>query len=127
MKLCKPGTKGNLEWLDQGNTVIGVTGNATSASNCNAPNGAYALTLTFAFTTTYANSNGACSVSGQKTYTSTPGAVIDQKQGGNSIMPIPRQLWCDHYRAGTGYGAADVDGFLVLGWLNFKRAPAASI
>jgi hypothetical protein len=42
------------------------------------------LTLTFAFTTTYANSNGACSVSGQKTFTSTPGAVIDQ--GGNSTV-----------------------------------------
>ena len=130
VKLCKPGTKGNLEWLDQGNTVIGVTGNATSASNCNAPNGAYELTLTFAFTTTYANSNGACSASGQKTYTSTPGAVIDQKQGGNSIIKLTTtyNFWnAINTAPEPGTALLMLMGLLALGWLNFKRAPAASI
>lgn len=129
VKLCKPGTKGNLEWLDQGNTVIGVSGTTTSANNCNAPNGSYALTLSFAFTTTYATSNGACSVTGQKTYTSTPGAVIDQKQGGNSIIKLTTtyNFWnAINTVPEPGTALLMLMGLLVLGWLNFKRAPAAS-
>ena len=129
VKLCKPGTKGSLEWLDQGNTVIGVTGTTTSANNCNSPNGSYALTLTFAFTTTYGTSNGACSVSGQKTYTSTPGAVIDQKQGGNSIIKLTTtyNFWnAINTAPEPGTALLMLMGLLVLGWLNFKRAPAAS-
>ena len=129
MKLCKPGTKGNLEWLDQGNTVIGVSGTTTSANNCNLPNLAYQLTLTFAFTTTYATSNGACSASGQKTYTSTTGAVIDQKDGSNSINKLTNtyNFWnAINTAPEPGTAVLMLMGLLVLGWLNFKRAPAAS-
>ncbi len=32
VKLCKPGTNNQLEWLDQGNTVIGVNGTLTSGT-----------------------------------------------------------------------------------------------
>ena len=33
VKMCKPGTKNQLEWLDQGNTVVGVTGVLTSGTS----------------------------------------------------------------------------------------------
>ena len=125
VKMCKPGTKGNLEWLDQGNTVIGVSGTLTSANNCNLPNGAYQLTLSFAFNSTFSSSNGACSVSGQKSYTSTMGALIQQKQMGNLITKLNSTY--DFFNA-TINGAPEpgtvllmLTGLLVLGWMSKKR------
>ena len=80
VKMCKPGTKGNLEWLDQGNTVVGVTGVLTSGTSATVPVDGYRLTLTMTgISNTYGNVNGSCSVSGQKTYTYTKGAVIEKQ------------------------------------------------
>ena len=77
VKMCKPGTKGNLEWLDQGNTVVGVTGVLTSGTTATVPDDGYRLTLSLAITNNYSSSNGACSgSSGQLSYTRTAGAVI---------------------------------------------------
>src|SRR6266542_688180 len=83
VKMCKPGTNNQLEWLDQGNTVVGVNGTLTSGTTSTVPNNGYRLTLTFTFNSTYASSNGPCTVSGQQSYTSTKVALLE-KQTGNS-------------------------------------------
>ena len=84
VKLCKPGTNQQLEWLDQGNAAIGVNGTLTSGNSATVPLNGYRLTLTTTVTSdTYASSNGPCTVSGQRTYAATLAAVID-KQTGNS-------------------------------------------
>lgn len=78
VKMCKPGTKGNLEWLDQGNTVVGVTGVLTSGTTATVPNNGYRLTLSLVITDNIGSSNGACLDSGKLSYTRTAGAVIDK-------------------------------------------------
>jgi hypothetical protein len=127
VKMCKPGTKGNLEWLDQGNTVIGVAGVVTSANNCNLPNNAYQLTLSFAFNSTYSSSNGACSISGQKSYTSTMGALIEQKQMGNLITKLTStyNFWNTNTIPEPGTVLLMLTGLLVLGWMSMKRMRTA--
>ncbi len=86
VKMCKPGTKGQLEWLDQGNTVVGVTGLLTGTANT----ALYQLTLTMSgISDTYAGSSGSCTVYGAKTYTYTAGAVMDKQADtvGGVIIP----------------------------------------
>jgi hypothetical protein len=86
VKLCKPGTRGQLEWLNEGNAVVGVTGTLTSgtSSTVPSPNG-YRLTLGMTnIVDTFNSSNGACTVLGQKTYTYTGTAVIDRRDGSSS-------------------------------------------
>ena len=89
LKMCKEGTKdkitgiAQLEWLDQGTTVVGVTGTLTSGNNDTVLADGYRLVLTMAnIVDTYTNP-GPCTVSGAKTYSYTAGAEID-KQDGNS-------------------------------------------
>ena len=85
VKMCLPGTKRNLEWLDQGNTVVGVTGLLTGTSST----ALYQLTLTMSgISDTYAASSGSCTVYGAKTYTYTAGAVMDKQAGAGSAVII---------------------------------------
>ncbi len=80
VKMCKPGTNNQLEWLDQGNTVVGVTGVLTSGTSSTVPINGYRLTLTMTgISDTYGSANGPCTVRGDKTYTYTPSAVIEQR------------------------------------------------
>jgi hypothetical protein len=68
IKRCKPGTNGQLEWLDQGDPILGMFGNlgATVGSGVNQvtyrvaiPGGTY----------TIQNVSGSCTTSGQDNYT----------------------------------------------------------
>lgn len=93
VKMCKPGTKNQLEWLDQGNTVVGVTGVLTSGTSPSGQDDDYRLTLTMTgISDTYGSANGACSVSGQKTYTYTAGALIEKQ---NCVRTQPGQGNCN--------------------------------
>jgi|GEM_PF-3397770 len=84
VKICARGTKDNLEWLDQGDSVVGVTGMLTGTSDSDR----YQLTLTMdGISDTYAASNGSCTDSGAKTYTYIAGAVMDKEFiGGGSVI-----------------------------------------
>ena len=127
VKLCKPGTKGQLEWLDQGNTIVGVTGAVTSGNSSAVPINGYRLTLTMTgISNTYGSSNGACSVSGQKTFTFTPGAVIAKQIGNsgnfNTILTTTYNFWnAINTAPEPGTAVLMLMGLLVLGWLNYKR------
>ena len=95
--MCKPGTGGKYEWLDQGLTVVAVTGTLTSASVPASPPAPLIPTGTYrlVFTNTgvvdnYATSNGACTVVPGKetytiTYTSTRGATLEKNIGTPSV------------------------------------------
>ena len=144
VKMCKPGTKGNLEWLDQGNTVVGVTGVLTSGTTATVPDDGYRLTLSLAITNNYSSSNGACSgSSGQLSYTRTAGAVIDKLA---CVLPANSNANQKSCNANTGtfsyvtkltttynfwnatHGVPEpgtmflfLIGLLGLGWLNMTR------
>ena len=128
VKMCKPGTKNQLEWLDQGTTVVGVTGILTSGTSSTVPSNGYRLMLTMTgISNTYAASNGPCpNNSGQKTYTYTAGAVIE-KQTGNSgnftnKLSSTYNLWnATHGVPEPGTIFLFLIGLLGLGWLNMTR------
>ena len=130
VKLCKPGTKNQLEWLDQGNTVIGVNGTLTSGTTSAVPNNGYRLTLTFTFTSTYGSSNGPCTVSGQQSYTSTKVALLEKRQGNSANFDTKLN---STYNFGSATNSAPepgsmllmLTGLLVLGWMSMKRMRAA--
>ncbi|WP_239237485.1 hypothetical protein, partial [Candidatus Nitrotoga sp. BS] len=83
VKICALGTKNQLEWLDQGNSVVGVTGVLAGTSSLFL----YQLTLTMAnISDTYAASNGPCTVSGAKTYTYTAQAEMDKQSIGGGLL-----------------------------------------
>ena len=126
VKMCKPGTNGNLEWLDQGNTIVGANGTLTSGTSSTVPSGGYRLILTTTISNE-TNPSGSCTTSGQVNYTRTLGAVIDKRDGdtdnytnrftgifsfGNVVSAVPEP--------GTisllGLGLAG------LGWMGAKRA-----
>jgi hypothetical protein len=129
VKMCKPGTNDQLEWLDQGNTVVGVTGVLTSGTSSTVPNNGYRLTLTMTgISDTYGSSNGSCSVSGQKTYTYTAGAVID-KLDSSSIYQIILSSTYNFWNATNGVPepstvALMLLGLLGMGWISMKRIRA---
>lgn len=116
VKMCAPGTGGNLEWLDQGPTVVGVTGTLTSTTPAT-----YTLTLGMGpVTDSYSTSNGTCSTAGAKTYTYTSSAVITQ--GITTPLTNTYNFW---NVAGTvpipGTIFLLLIGMLVLGWMSMKR------
>ena len=93
VKMCKPGTNKQLEWLDQGNTVVGVTGILTSGTSSTVPNNGYRLTLTMTgIGNTYGSANGSCTESGKKTYTYTAGALIEKQ---TCVRTRPGQGGCN--------------------------------
>jgi hypothetical protein len=126
VKMCKPGTRNQLEWLDQGNQVIGVNGTLTSGTTSAVPANGYRLTLTFTFNSTYASSNGPCTVSGQQSYTSTKVAVLDKRQGSSAIFVNELTSTYNFWNAtNTAPEPSTVllmlMGLLVLGWMSRKR------
>jgi hypothetical protein len=127
VKLCKPGTRNELEWLDQGNTVVGVTGTLTSGTSSTVPTDGYRLTLTMTgITDTYGSSSGPCTVSGQKTFAYTAGAVIAKQTGssGNftTVLSSTYNIWNPIGRVPEpGTALLMAMGLLVLGWMNMKR------
>jgi hypothetical protein len=130
VKLCKPGTHNQLEWLDQGNTVIGVNGTLTSGTTSTVPNNGYRLTLTFTFNSTYASSNGPCTVSGQQSYTSTKVALLEQQTGGSGNYTTKLNSTYNFWNATNsapepGTVLLMLTGLLVLGWMSRKRMRAA--
>ncbi|WP_239253421.1 hypothetical protein, partial [Candidatus Nitrotoga sp. M5] len=84
VKICARGTNNKLEWLDQGDSVVGATGvlTGTSASD------RYQLTLTMdGISDTYASSNGSCTVSGAKTFAYIAGAaMVKESIGGGAVI-----------------------------------------
>lgn len=127
VKMCKPGTKGQLEWLDQGNTVVGVTGVLTSGNSSTVPADGYQLTLTMTgINNTYGSANGSCSVSGQKTYTYTAGAVIEKLDSGSNTFINKLSSTYNFWNATNGIPEPGtmflfLIGLLGLGWLNMTR------
>jgi len=126
VKLCKPGTNHQLEWLDQGNTVIGVNGTLTSGTTSAVPNNGYRLTLTFTFNSTFGSSNGPCTVSGQPSYTSTKLALLEKQTGGSGNFTTKLSTTYNFWNAIStipepGTVLLMLTGLLVLGWMSKKR------
>jgi hypothetical protein len=143
VKMCKPGTGGRLEWLDQGLTVVAVTGTLTSASipasppNPAIPTGTYRLVFTNTdVVDTYAASTGPCAlVPGKEkytiTYTSTRGAALEKKTTVGGVV-----TWNNINPATTTYNLWNVtngvpepatlllilSGLLGYGWMTRRRA-----
>jgi len=128
VKMCKPGTNNQLEWLDQGNTVVGVTGTLTSGSST-ALTDEYRLVLTMSgISDTYGSSNGSCSSVGQKTYTFTAGAVIDKLDSSSNYQTILSSTY-NFWNATNGVPepgtvALMLLGLLGMGWISMKRIRA---
>jgi hypothetical protein len=80
-KRCKPGTRGALEWLDQGSTIIGVngtlTGSGSTGSGSNATTNTYQVVLTTG-TPVITDVSGSCSPSGIDNYTVTRSVQINR-------------------------------------------------
>jgi len=134
VKLCKPGTNNQLEWLDQGNTVVGVTGVLTSGTSSEVPRNGYRLTLTMTnISDTYGSANGTCTVSGQKTYTYTAGALIEQRNGDSANFTTILNSTYNFWNATNGVPepgtvALMLMGLLGMGWMGMKRMrPARGI
>jgi hypothetical protein len=130
VKMCKPGTRNQLEWLDQGNTVIGVNGTMTSGTTSTVPNNGYRLTLTFTFNSTYSTSNGPCTVSGQKSYTSTMLALLEKQTGNSGNYTTKLNSTYNFWNVGNtapepGTVLLMLTGLLVLGWMSMKRMRTA--
>lgn len=127
VKMCKPGTNNQLEWLDQGNTVVGVTGTLTSGTSSTVPQNGYRLTLTMTnINDSYSNSNGLCQTSGQKTYTYTAGALIEQRAGNSNNFNTELNSTYNFWNATNGVPepgtvALMLMGLLGMGWMNVKR------
>lgn len=130
VKMCKPGTNDQLEWLDQGNTVVGVTGALTSGTSSDVPINGYRLTLTMSgISDTYGSANGTCSVSGQKTYTYTGGALIEQRAGNSPNFNTKLNSTYNFWNATNGVPepgtvALMLLGLLGMGWMSMKRMRA---
>jgi len=127
VKMCKPGTGNQLEWLDQGTTVVGVTGVLTSGTSSTVPNNGYRLTLSMTgISNTYGSSNGACTTLGQKTYAYTAGAVIDKQTGGSGNFTNVLTSTYNFWNATNGVPEPGtiflmLMGLLGLGWMSTKR------
>lgn len=127
VKMCKPGTGNPLEWLDQGTTVVGVTGVLTSGTSSTVPTDGYRLTLSMTgIIDTYGSSNGACTTVGQKTYTYTAGAVIDKQTGGSGNFTNKLTSTYNFWNATNGVPEPGtiflmLMGLLGLGWMITKR------
>ncbi len=127
VKMCKPGTNNQLEWLDQGNTVVGVTGTLTNGTTSTVPTNGYRLTLTMTgISNTYATSSGSCSVSGQKTFTYTAGALLEQRVGNSANfttkLTTTYNFWNTTNTAPEpGTVVLMLTGLLFLGWMSMKR------
>lgn len=123
VKMCAPGTGGNLEWLDQGSTVVGVTGTLTAAS----PTANYALALSMGpATDTYSTSSGTCAVQGAKTYNYTSSAVITKTViiGGavSNVLTNTYNFWnVSNLVPEPGTLFLLLIGMLGLGWMSLKR------
>jgi len=116
VKMCAPGTGGNLEWLDQGPTVVGVTGALTSTTPAT-----YTLTLGMTgITDTYASPPALPCTLHAKTYNYTSSAVITK--GGPALLTNTYNFW---NVAGTvpvpGTLFLLLIGMLALGWTSMKR------
>lgn len=124
VKMCKPGTNNQLEWLDQGNTVVGVTGTLTSGATT-VPTDAYRLVLSMTgINDTYNSSNGACSTVGQKTYTYTAGAEIEKLDGAVyvNVLSTTYNFWnATNGVPEPGTVALMLMGLLGMGWMSVKR------
>lgn len=129
VKMCKPGTNDQLEWLDQGNTVVGVTGVLTGTSSGN-PQREYRLTLSMTgISDIYSSSNGPCTVSGQKTYTYTAGALIERRSGSSDNYDLVLNSTYNFWNATNGVPepgtvALMLLGLLGMGWMSMKRMRA---
>ena len=123
VKMCAPGTGGNLEWLDQGNTAVGVTGTLSATS----PTASYSLALGMTgITDVYGASNGTCAPKGAKTYSYTSTAVITKTTVPGGVVSNALTSTYNFWNvAGTVPVAGTLFllliGMLGLGWMTMKR------
>ncbi len=125
VKMCKPGTNKQLEWLDQGNTVVGVTGTLTNAIPI--PTNGYRLVLTMTgISNTYGSANGPCTVLGAKTYTYTANAAIDKRNGNSDNYTNKLTTTYNFWNATNSIPEPGtifllLIGLLGLGWMSMTR------
>lgn len=131
VKMCKPGTGGRLEWLDQGTTVVGVTGTLTSGDSSDVPINGYRLTLSMTgISDTYGSANGTCSSEGAKTYTYTAGAVIEKRSGSSAIYDTILNSTYNFWNAVNGVPepgtlVLTLVGLMTLAWFGMQRVRRA--
>lgn len=132
VKMCKPGTGGNLEWLDQGLSVIGATGTLNSATPTNNQNNfIHRLVLSqTGLTDNYSSSNGSCSAVGSLSYSVTRTAVIESRNGNSVNFNLAfTGIFSFGNVLGSGPGGVPEPGTIsliglglaVLGWMSVKR------
>jgi hypothetical protein len=129
VKLCKPGTKGNLEWLDQGLAIVGVNGTLNASVGTGGSGVTYQVAIP-AGNISVQNVSGSCSQLGQSNFTVTRAAttisknntttlatasVVTGPAGGIPTIPEPGTLSL------IGLGLAG------LGWMASKRARKARV
>ena len=127
VKLCKPGTKGNLEWLDQGQTTVGVNGTLNASVGTGSSGVTYQVVIP-AGTISVQNVSGPCSQLGQSNFTVTRAAttisknntttlatasIVTGSAGGIPTIPEPGTLSL------IGLGLAG------LGWMGSRRSRKA--
>lgn len=127
VKMCAIGTGGQLEWLDQGPTVVGVTGALTSAD------GNYHLTLTMDPNPPSPTAvSGSCSPQGAKNYTYTSGGTAALRRGNSNNFD---SLFTSIYKFWNATNAVPEPGTIALmlsalfglGWISRRRARRAAV
>lgn len=125
-KRCKPGTKGALEWLDQGSTIIGangtLTGSGTAGTGGNATTNTYQVVLTTG-APVIQNVSGSCSTPGQDNYTVTRSVQISRTTPDALNLATASFIFPDTNTVPEPGTLSLIGlGLAGLGWMGAKRA-----
>lgn len=124
VKRCKPGTKNQLEWLDQGLTIVGVNGTLNASVGTGGSGVTYQVVIPVG-TITVQNVSGTCTQLNQDNYTITRNAVQIRKDNTTTlatasiVMPFPNTIPEPGTFSLIGLGLAG------LGWVGARRARKA--
>lgn len=123
VKLCKPGTKGGLEWLDQGSAVVGANGNLVTTVG----SVTYQVAVPVGTVSTVPVS-GPCTTAGADNVTVTRGATQIRKSTANNVVTLATAS----VATGAAGGIPTIPepgtlslmgmGLAGLSWMGMKRA-----